>query len=88
MGANLSLTLPGDVLYMSPLSTLKKFKNCGNKQGGLHGRKRLAADNLGVLKEKKAPQGTDKVNKFIVHYIRICISNCMSTQKKRIQEIK
>jgi len=64
---------------MSPLSTLKKFKNCGNKQGGLRGWKRLAADNLGVLKEKKAPRGTDKVNTFIVHYIR---SNRISTQKK------
>ena len=59
--AELSLTLPGKVLNMSVLVHQKKFRNTGNKVGGLAGWKLLDADGLGVLSEEKAPRGTDKV---------------------------
>ena len=61
LSANLSLTLPGSVLYMSALSILKRFRNCGNKSGGIRGWRKLQAEELGELKEKRAVRGTDKV---------------------------
>jgi len=59
--AELSLTLPGKILNMSVLINQKKFRNTGNKKGGLDGWKLLDADGLGVLTEQKAGRGTDKV---------------------------
>ena len=65
LSASLSLTLPGNVLYMSALSYLKKFKNCGNKSRGLLGWRKLETDDLGEVQERKAVRGTDKVCKGV-----------------------
>ena len=60
--AVLSLTLPGKVLNMSALVHQRKFRYTGNKTGGLQGWKRLESDGLGVVIERKAIRGTDKVS--------------------------
>ena len=65
LSASLSLPLPGNVLYVSALSYLKKFKNCGNKSGGLLGWRKLETDDLGEVQERKAVRGTDKVCKSV-----------------------
>jgi len=66
LSASLSLTMfPGNVLYMSALSYLKKFKNCGNKSGGLLGWRKLGTDDLREVQERKAVRRTDKVCKGV-----------------------
>ena len=47
---------------MSALIQLKKFRNCGNKVGGLKGWRKLEKEGLGNIKERKAFRGTDKVH--------------------------
>jgi len=49
---------------MSALVYLKKFRHTGNKTGGLQGWKKLESDGLGIIIEKKAIRGTDKVNMY------------------------
>ena len=61
LSAAVSLILPGKVLCMSALIQLKKFRNCGNKVGGLKGWRKLENEGLGHIEEKKAMRGTDKV---------------------------
>lgn len=65
LAAALSLTLPGIVLCMNALIQLKKFRNCGNKVGGLKGWRKLENEGLGHIEEKKALRGTDKVHKYV-----------------------
>jgi len=64
--AELSLTLPGNVLNMSALIHQKKFRNTGNKTGALKGWKMLENEGVGMIYEQKAIRGTDKVCTCIV----------------------
>ena len=59
--AELSLTLPGNILNMSALVHQKKFRNTGNKTGATKGWKMLQDEGIGMIHEQKAIRGTDKV---------------------------
>ena len=88
LSAALSLTLPGKVLCMSALIQLKKFRNCGNKVGGLKGWRKLENEGLGHSEEKKALRGTDKVHISYVHTlmntrsIKFDLKHCSKIQLK------
>ena len=48
MTAAFCLTLPGKVLYLSPLLTARKFRNRGNKDGAVRAFLQLEEDGLGT----------------------------------------
>lgn len=47
MTASYCLTLPGKVLYLTPLLSAKKFRNRGNKDGAVRAFMKLEEEGLG-----------------------------------------
>ena len=60
--ATFSLLLPGKVLNLHVLTTLRKYKGRGNKAGAIEAWKLLHESGIGRLIETKARRGTDKVS--------------------------
>ena len=56
-----SLLLPGQVLNLTTLNTMRKFRDRGNKAGATAAWKVLEEKGLGKLIQSKARRGTDMV---------------------------
>lgn len=59
--ATISLLLPGNILNLTVLNNLRKFRDKGNKAGAISAWMFLHEEGLGQLVETKARRGTDKV---------------------------
>lgn len=66
--ATFSLLLPGDVLNLTTLSHLRKFRDRGNKPGAVQAWRLLEEGGLRTVIEFKARRGTD-----LVSYERTCV---------------
>ena len=60
--AGFCLTLPGKILYLSPLLALKKFRKKGNKDGAVRAFYRLQEEGLGRVLEVAGTKGTSSVS--------------------------
>ena len=59
--ATMSLLLPGKVSHPNALLALRKFRDCGNKAGTVHGFETLQESNLGRLISLKPQRGATMV---------------------------
>jgi hypothetical protein len=59
--AGYCLLLPGEVLDLSTLLSLKKFRGRGNKDGALEAMRLLQSDDLGKLEEKESHRGSSAI---------------------------
>ena len=59
--ATYSLLLPGNILNLTVLNSLRKFRDKGNKAGAVSAWKLLDEAGIGKLVESKARRGTDMV---------------------------
>jgi len=53
--------LPGNILNLSVLNSLRKFRDRGNKAGAVSAWRLLHEERMGQLVESKAHHGTDMV---------------------------
>ena len=60
--ASYCLTLPGKVLYLTPLLNAKKFRKRGNKDGAIRAFYKLAENGLGEVVEYGGTKGTTIVS--------------------------
>ena len=61
--AGFCLTLPGRILYLTPLLALKKFRKKGNKDGAVRAFYRLQEEGLGNVQEVMGTKGTSSVSR-------------------------
>ena len=60
--AGFCLTLPGRILFLTPLLALKKFRKKGNKDGAVRAFYRLQEEGLGRVIEVEGCKGTSSVS--------------------------
>ena len=75
--AQYTILLPGKALHLSALNNARKFRNKGNKDGGLQAFQMLEKEGLGKIESYTIPSQKTKVHNYLLHTY-VCVHNiCM-----------
>lgn len=67
--ATLCLTIPGKVLHLTALLTIRKFRKKGDKEGALAGFRALEKANLGMVEAINPRRGTSVVSTMLEQHV-------------------
>ena len=65
--AQYTILLPGKALHLSALNNARKFRNKGNKDGGLQAFQMLEKEGLGKIESYTIPGQKTKVHSCLLH---------------------
>ena len=77
--AQYTILLPGKALHLSALNNARKFRNKGNKDGGLQAFQMLEKEGLGKIESYTIPGQKTKVHIYYIHMYACIIYACQST---------